>query len=102
MIVSSFEVLVYLILRQQILLELSARWRLKGPCISVSAVAMITCVADNHLVTGIFLAQAAISILRDEHETLHGGVYTPACLGEKFVDRLGTAGLKVEQKFYED
>jgi hypothetical protein len=51
-------------------------------------------------VTGILLAEGAITILRDNH-TLPGGIYTPASLGQKFIDRLQTAGLKVEQKFYE-
>jgi short subunit dehydrogenase-like uncharacterized protein len=41
-------------------------------------------------VTGILLAQAALSILKDEHD-LSGGVYTPACLGQKFIDRLNDA-----------
>lgn len=53
-----------------------------------------------NIVTGISLAEAAISILRDDHK-LSGGVYTPASLGEKFIGRLQTAGLKVEKKFYE-
>jgi short subunit dehydrogenase-like uncharacterized protein len=51
-------------------------------------------------VTGILLAEAAISILRDEQK-LSGGVYTPCCLGQKFIDRLDSAGFKFEQKFYE-
>jgi len=53
-----------------------------------------------YALTGILLAEAAISILRDEHK-LSGGVYTPACLGQKFIDRLQSAGFKFEKKFYE-
>lgn len=53
------------------------------------------------LVTALSLAQAAISILRDEHE-LSGGVYTPACLGQKFIDRLDGAGFKFERKFFDN
>jgi short subunit dehydrogenase-like uncharacterized protein len=52
------------------------------------------------IVTGISVAEAAISILRDNHK-LSGGVYTPASLGQKFIDRLQTAGLKFEKKFFE-
>jgi len=51
--------------------------------------------------TGIFLSHAAITILRDEHD-LSGGVYTPACLGQKFIDRLEPVGFKFEKKWYED
>lgn len=51
--------------------------------------------------TGMFLAYAAITILKDKHD-LKGGVYTPACLGQKFIDRLEPAGFKFEKKWYED
>lgn len=51
-------------------------------------------------VTGILLAEGAISILRNETK-LSGGVYTPACLGEPFVDRLVATGLKIEKKWLE-
>jgi short subunit dehydrogenase-like uncharacterized protein len=51
--------------------------------------------------TGIFLAHAAISILKDGHD-LEGGVYTPACLGTKFIDRLDKVGYKFERKWFED
>jgi len=51
--------------------------------------------------TGLSLAEAAISILRDEHD-LSGGIYTPACLGQKFIDRLDGAGFKFERKFYDN
>src|SRR3954462_878641 len=53
------------------------------------------------IVTGICLAEAAISILRDEHK-LSGGIYTPATLGQKFIDRLEVAGMRVEKKFFEN
>lgn len=65
----------------------------------VSACSIIETQSDL-LVTGISLAEAAISILRDDH-SLSGGVYTPASLGQKFIDRLQTAGFKFEKKFYE-
>ncbi|CZR66899.1 uncharacterized protein PAC_16800 [Phialocephala subalpina] len=51
--------------------------------------------------TGLSLAQAALSILRDQHD-LSGGVYTPACLGQKFIDRLDGVGFKFEKKFFEN
>ncbi len=53
------------------------------------------------LVTGVFLAEAVRTILKDQHD-LSGGVYTPACLGQKFIDRLDDAGFKFERKFYDN
>ncbi|RDL34459.1 Uncharacterized protein BP5553_07587 [Venustampulla echinocandica] len=50
--------------------------------------------------TAACISSAAISILRDEHK-LTGGIYTPACLGQKFVDRLETAGFKFEKTISE-
>lgn len=41
-----------------------------------------------------------MSILRDEHE-LPGGIYTPACLGQKYIDRLEPAGFIIQKKFLE-
>lgn len=52
-------------------------------------------------VTAVSVTEAAISILRDDHG-LPGGVYTPATLGQKFIDRLKTGGVRVENGFYED
>jgi short subunit dehydrogenase-like uncharacterized protein len=49
----------------------------------------------------MIVASAAISILRDGHK-LDGGVYTPACLGKKFVDRLEEGGFKFEKKIFDD
>ncbi|PQE08836.1 Saccharopine dehydrogenase protein [Rutstroemia sp. NJR-2017a WRK4] len=54
-----------------------------------------------YALTGILLAQGAMTILRDNHE-LSGGVYTPASLGQKFVDRLEEGGMRFEKKFYEE
>jgi len=51
-------------------------------------------------VTGILLAEAAISILRDGHQ-LPGGIYTPATLGQKFIDRLQSANFKFENMIFE-
>lgn len=48
--------------------------------------------------TGIFLAEAAITIARSEtfaHE-LGGGVLTPATLGARYLERLQAAGLQTE------
>lgn len=53
------------------------------------------------IVTAITVSEAAISILRDDHK-LPGGIFTPASLGQKFVDRLRTAGVRIENTFYED
>ncbi|KAH7419616.1 Saccharopine dehydrogenase-domain-containing protein [Cadophora sp. MPI-SDFR-AT-0126] len=51
--------------------------------------------------TGLSVAQAAVSILRDGHD-LSGGIYTPACLGQKFIDRLDEVGFQFERKFYDN
>ncbi|KAK0099496.1 hypothetical protein ONS95_000227 [Cadophora gregata] len=51
--------------------------------------------------TGLSVAEAAISLLRDDHN-LSGGIYTPACLGQKFIDRLEGAGIQFERKFYDN
>lgn len=48
--------------------------------------------------TGIFLAEAAITIARSKtfaHE-LGGGVLTPATLGARYLERLQAAGLQTE------
>ncbi|KAL9946172.1 hypothetical protein ACHAO5_004168 [Verticillium nonalfalfae] len=47
--------------------------------------------------SGMMMAQGALSLLEDNLE-LPGGVYTASCLGQKFVDRVGDAGLKMEVK----
>ncbi|KAF2225126.1 Saccharopine dehydrogenase-domain-containing protein [Elsinoe ampelina] len=48
--------------------------------------------------TGVFLAQAAISLLRDESlaKELGGGVLTPATLGAGYIERLQKVGFKLE------
>ena len=61
----------------------------------------VDCLSNSRAVTGILAAEAAISILRDEHR-LSGGIYTPASLGQKFIDRLQAAGFKFEKNFYEN
>ncbi|KAK3692265.1 Saccharopine dehydrogenase-domain-containing protein [Podospora appendiculata] len=49
--------------------------------------------------TGILLAEAAATLLEDGvDEKLPGGIYTPACLGQPFIDRLGRAGFHFETK----
>lgn len=53
------------------------------------------------IVTAISLAEAANSVLKDDHK-LAGGVYTAASLGQKFIDRLIGAGMKVETKVFEN
>ncbi|KAL8359472.1 hypothetical protein RB601_007820 [Gaeumannomyces tritici] len=49
--------------------------------------------------TAIILAQAALSILEDYDDLqLGGGIYTPACLGQPFIERLNNAGFRFEAK----
>ena len=51
-----------------------------------------------YYLSGVFLAEAAIVILRDETtaKRLGGGLLTPAMLGQPFLNRLRKAGLKFE------
>ncbi|TWU76689.1 hypothetical protein ED733_001038 [Metarhizium rileyi] len=53
-----------------------------------------------YMLTGVFLAQGALTILEDDLE-LGGGLFTPACLGQKYLDRMNGAGFKVEVKTIE-
>ncbi|KAI1781421.1 Saccharopine dehydrogenase-domain-containing protein [Hypoxylon cercidicola] len=47
--------------------------------------------------TATFLSEAACSMLQDDTK-LSGGVYTPACLGHGYIDRLNDAGFRMETK----
>lgn len=47
------------------------------------------------------LLQAALTVL-DEDVGLQGGVYTPACLGQAYLDRVNDAGFKVDVKLLHD
>ncbi|KAK8066597.1 hypothetical protein PG997_013344 [Apiospora hydei] len=53
--------------------------------------------ASPYLLTATCLAQAAYFVLKEDHQ-LEGGVYTPACLGQRFIDRLDGEGFKIETK----
>ena len=50
--------------------------------------------------TGVLMAEAAISIVRDGNKTpareIGGGILTPATLGQAYVDRLRNAGVVLE------
>ncbi|KAK5654088.1 hypothetical protein OQA88_7519 [Cercophora sp. LCS_1] len=54
----------------------------------------------NYYLTGILLAEAAATLLQDDidEKLVPGGVYTPACLGQGFIDRLDKAGFHFESK----
>lgn len=45
--------------------------------------------------TATLLSQAALTVLEEDLQ-LKGGAYTPACLGQGYIDRLGKAGFHVE------
>lgn len=47
------------------------------------------------LVTAALLAQGAATILEDDVK-LEGGIYTPSCLGQGYIDRLQRQGLRFE------
>ncbi|KAL8943516.1 MAG: hypothetical protein Q9216_001051 [Gyalolechia sp. 2 TL-2023] len=51
-----------------------------------------------YYLTGVFLAEAAMVILKEDELTknLGGGLLTPAMLGQPFIDRLRKAGIELE------
>ncbi|KAL8927502.1 MAG: hypothetical protein Q9208_002307 [Pyrenodesmia sp. 3 TL-2023] len=53
-----------------------------------------------YYLTGVFLAEAAMVLLKDEKLTkkLGGGLLTPAMLGQPFIDRLRNAGIVLESR----
>jgi len=48
--------------------------------------------------TGVFAAEAAITLLRDDTlaHSIGGGVLTPATLGGAYIERLQKAGVKID------
>ncbi|KAK4123364.1 hypothetical protein N657DRAFT_690976 [Parathielavia appendiculata] len=52
---------------------------------------------STYYLTGILLAEAAATLLQEDVD-LPGGVYTPACLGQPFIDRLERGGFQFETK----
>ncbi|OTB08508.1 hypothetical protein M426DRAFT_71260 [Hypoxylon sp. CI-4A] len=50
-----------------------------------------------YYLTAIFLTEGARTILQDDLG-LTGGVYTPACLGHGYIERLNDAGFRIETK----
>lgn len=53
-----------------------------------------------YYLTGVFLAEAGITIIRDDTiaKKLGGGILTPAMLGQPFIDRLRSAGVLYETR----
>ncbi|EXJ92909.1 hypothetical protein A1O3_01465 [Capronia epimyces CBS 606.96] len=49
-----------------------------------------------YYLTAALLAQAAGTLLQDDSARLTGGIYTPACLGQAYIDRLQEVGVKFE------
>ncbi|KZF21533.1 hypothetical protein L228DRAFT_283684 [Xylona heveae TC161] len=64
------------------------------------AIARMRYDGGNYHVSGIFLAQAAITILREDTlaKKLGGGILTPATLGQAFIDNLKKAGVTFETR----
>ncbi|GAM42900.1 hypothetical protein TCE0_044r17284 [Talaromyces pinophilus] len=55
-----------------------------------------------YYLTATFLAEAAASMLEeDDSPRLTGGVYTPACLGERYVNRLRGIGVEISTEIQE-
>ncbi|OBR14322.1 Saccharopine dehydrogenase [Colletotrichum higginsianum IMI 349063] len=53
-----------------------------------------------YYLTAVLLAQAASTLLEEDVD-LPGGVFTPSCLGQPFIDRLQGAGFKFESEILE-
>ena len=51
--------------------------------------------------TALYLSEAAITLLEDDVE-LDGGVFTPVCLGETFVNRVHGAGFRMDSKIVQN
>ncbi|KAG9237200.1 putative trans-acting enoyl reductase [Amylocarpus encephaloides] len=56
-----------------------------------------TYIGSPYDLTALLITTAAVSILRD-WPRLEGGVYTPACLGETYIDRLYDNGFQIRKK----
>ncbi|EOO01751.1 putative saccharopine dehydrogenase protein [Phaeoacremonium minimum UCRPA7] len=54
-----------------------------------------------YYLTALILAQGAATILQDDSVKLTGGIYTPACLGQGFIDRIVGAGVNLETEIRE-
>ncbi|PKS10342.1 hypothetical protein jhhlp_002093, partial [Lomentospora prolificans] len=51
--------------------------------------------------SAVLVSEAALTILEDELD-LDGGCYTPACLGQGYIDRLAQQGFTIKSKILED
>ncbi len=89
-------------------LEATAKERLEFRAIAVAddttdgkekrAMARIRYERGIYRFTGLLLAEGAMVLLEDENlvKKLGGGLLTPACLGDKFVERLQKVNVKIE------
>lgn len=69
--------------------------------VSVSYETYVRVPANQSIVTGLFLAEGALTLLEDDVD-LPGGFFTPACLGFGLIDRAHNAGFKLSWKTLED
>ncbi|KAI1485012.1 saccharopine dehydrogenase [Biscogniauxia mediterranea] len=60
-----------------------------------TAISKATYHGSMYYLTATLLCEAARTLLEDDVD-LEGGIYTPACLGQAYIDRLDAAGLKFE------
>lgn len=73
----------------------------EGDCDPVKkAVATFEYKGSFYYLTGVLVAEAAMTILRDEEKTpaakMGGGLVTPASLGDDYIERVRRAGVKLE------
>ncbi|KAI0013910.1 hypothetical protein F4779DRAFT_561883 [Xylariaceae sp. FL0662B] len=50
-----------------------------------------------YCLTATLISQAAYTMLQDDVK-ISGGIYTPACLGQSYIDRLDDVGFKIETR----
>ncbi|KAG8165503.1 hypothetical protein KVR01_004055 [Diaporthe batatas] len=67
----------------------------EGP-VGKQAFCRTTYLGSMYALTAAFLAHGALTVLEDDVDLGGGGVFTPACLGQGFVDRLDGVGFKIQ------
>jgi short subunit dehydrogenase-like uncharacterized protein len=65
------------------------------------SISVLTHLCVRNAVTGVLVSQAALTLL-EEDTGLEGGIYTGACLGQPFIDRLSSAGFHLESKILDN
>ena len=98
--ISNSEVLLFLTLQIRLANKSIAELISRVACTTVSDLSRSTLellINTSLLVTAMLLAEAAETLLQDDLQ-LPGGIYTAACMGQRYIDRLEKSGFKFETK----